>query len=191
MTPRTLSLSLLLSLLFATAAMASADLAVETIVAPSRPDGTQDLAWTIDVINNGPQAAQNVVVTASTEPALDTACTQTTIDLIDADSHHTVNCTTKALGKSGDILLHAHVAYDDDPYSNNNDYTQGVHVIAGVDVALLLITPVIDPGLPFDLAFALQNAAAIPATGITVTVPLPANVAVVSLPGNCTNRVSS
>ena len=185
---RALFASLLLFTLFAAVAVAQsspvADVGVE-IDPVSTTDGTRDISWTIEVYNNGPGDARNVVVTASTEPPLDTTCSQTTIDIV-ANSRQAIACTTKALGKTGDVLLHAHVAYDNDLRPESNDYTRGVHVIAGADTGIFVITPVIDPGLPFELGLVLQNAGAIPATGVTVTIPLPPHTQVASLPGNCT-----
>jgi hypothetical protein len=96
-----------------------------------------------------------------------------------------VQCTTAALGRAGDVVLHAHAATSD-PNPSNSDSSRTVHMIAGgADVEVEVYAPDIDPGLPFDAAVFIDNHGAIAATGVTATLTFPALVRVVSLPDNC------
>ncbi|HEY2829529.1 MAG TPA: right-handed parallel beta-helix repeat-containing protein [Thermoanaerobaculia bacterium] len=181
--------SLLLFPLFATVAVAqttAADVTV-AIIADSTADASRGLSWKVDVINNGPGVARNVAVSVSTEPQVSTVCNVRTIDLIPEDSHQIVDCTTAGLGATGDVVLHALVASDNDPQPANNEATKTVHMIAGgADLGLAFIVPTIDPALPFEISGAVYNTGAIPATGVTITLTIPAHVQVTSLAANCT-----
>jgi parallel beta-helix repeat protein len=189
MTRRSLSLflSLVLFPLFASVALAQTGLDVSTsILAPQTADA-RGFSWQIDVINNGPATAHDVSVTVSTDPPITTTCDALGIDLIYGDSHHVVQCNTGPVGFSGDLLLHAHATAAGDRNPNDDGDSKTIHVIAGgADVGLFLSTPVIVPGLPFDITAGVYNFGAIPATGVTVSLAIPTAVRVVSLPENCT-----
>ena len=102
-------------------------------------------------------------------------------------SHALIPCVTGTLGHDGTIVLHAHAGYATDPNPLNNDDTRSIYAFAGPDIALLVGTPTIDPGLPFDVGLYWYNASTIyPAANAAVTVTLPAQIRVVSLPANCT-----
>src|ERR1043166_8078404 len=168
-------LSFVLFPLLSTAALAQtgADVAV-SILAPPTADA-RGFSWKIDVINNGPEIARNVSVTASASPPfLTTTCDRQTIDLIYGDSHQVVQCNTGPIGVTEDVGLHAMVFANNDRNSGDNQDTKFVHVIAGgADVGINVLIPRIDPGLPFKIEYGLFNLGAIPATGVTVTVTLP------------------
>jgi hypothetical protein len=186
MTQRPLLLSLVLLSLFATAAVAQTGVDVTpTILAPDTADA-RGFEWKIDVINNGPQFATKVFISVSTEPPTNTVCFPQTIDVLYENSHQLVPCNTGPIGASGDLVIHARVSTNNDTHPQNDDATRTIHVIAGgADVGLFVTTPVIDPGLPFDITASVYNHGAIPATGVTVSLAMPAAVHVQSLPENC------
>ena len=185
---RRLSLFSLL-LLFASAAFAQtgADLTAVITAGPT-VDATRGFTWSIDVINNGPESAQKVAVEGFTDPALDTGCFPSSVDTIFPNSHAVFQCGTKPLGHEGDIVLHAQAtSLTTDPHTANNNAARTVHAIAGPDLALLVGTPTIDPGLPFGIALYYSNFfSEFPASNVTATVTLPPQIHVVKLPDGCT-----
>jgi hypothetical protein len=187
MTRRSLFLSLVLFPLLATVALAQTGFDVSPAILTLPTADAHGFSWQIDVINNGPEVAHNISVTASTEPPINTVCDTETIDLIYGDSHRVVQCTTGAIGFSGDLVLHAHATAVGDRNPQDDVDSKTVHVIAGgTNVGLNLGTAGIVPGLPFDISVNVYNSGAIPATGVTVNVAIPPAVQVQSLPGNCT-----
>jgi len=177
MTQRFLILPLLL--LVSAAAFAQSSNVAPVILADPTGDANETFQWSIDVINNGPANARNVIVTGSSEPSLGTRCAPQTIDIIYGGSHAVVQCTTGPLGVAGDVVLHAHV-------NPGNDDTRTIHMIAGgADIGLVVVAPKVDPGLPFEIVGGLYNNGKIAATGVTTTLSLPPLVRVVKLPDNC------
>jgi hypothetical protein len=57
---------------------------------------------------------------------------------------------------------------------------------SSADVGLTVSVQAVDPGLPFNVVGAVFNQGTIPATGVTVTLAVPAQMRVVSLSDNCT-----
>ena len=141
--------------------------------------------WNVDVINNGPEAAHNVTVTASTEPSGKTSCNG--VSLLYENSHATLTCSTEALGVTGNVVLHAHVTSDTaDPHPASNDATLTILGIERPDVSMFVGTPTIDPGIPFDIGLYYLNVQDYPAANVTATVTLPAQIHALKLPDNCT-----
>ena len=181
---------LLLPLLLAAAsafAQPSADVSPIIRIYPTI-DANRGFTWDVDVINTGPDAAQNVSVTGSTVPVLETNCFPASVDAIAPNSHVIFQCGTKPVGTEGFVVLHAHASSStSDPNPANNDSTRTVYAISGPDLTLVVGTPTIDPGLPFAIGLYYFNGSIdVAASKVTATVTLPPQVHVVKLPGECT-----
>src|ERR1051326_3604525 len=187
MNRRLLFLSLLLLAASAASAQTGADLTAVITAGPT-VDANRGFTWSIDVINNGPESAQTVAVEGFTDPALDTSCFPSSVDPIFPNSHAVFQCGSRPLGHEGDIVLHAHAtSLTTDPHTANNNAALTVHAIAGPDLGIVVGTPTIDPGLPFGIALYYSNFfTQSPASNVTASVTLPAQIHVLKLPDGCT-----
>ena len=178
-----------LLLLAATAASAqNADISVQ-IGARTTPtvDANRLFTWDVNVINVGPDVARNVTITAFTVPALTTSCSPGTVDAIAPASQATFQCVTNPNGTAGLIYLHAHASSSTNDPNPSNDASDSVNAISGPDISMIVGTPTIDPGLPFEVGLYYFNGSIdLPASNVTATVTLPPQVHVVKLPDQCT-----
>ena len=149
-------------------------------------DANRPFSWNVDVFNAGPDAATNISVTGSTEPALQTVCSPTSVDAIAPNRDAVFQCSSQAPGREVFVTLHAHASSSNDPNPANNDATRTIRAILGPDLGISIVMPTIDPGIPFDVGLYYFNASTdVPASNVTATVTLPPQIHVVKLPDNC------
>ena len=166
-----------------------ADISV-AIVADATYDGNQTINWQIDVTNNGPNEANDVQITGSSDRPSSGGCNGL-LTSIAAGTHTLMPCSTSAPAMATDLVLTAKAEtlslFTPDPNPANNVATKTIHTTGGPDLAIFLRVPDINPGTSFDIdAFYGNNSLADAATGVVVTFGIPTALQIVSIPENCT-----
>jgi hypothetical protein len=166
-----------------------ADISV-AIIADSTYDGNQTINWQIDVTNNGPNEADDVQITGSSDRPSLGGCNGL-IPPIAAGTHTLVPCQTFAPAMATDLVLTAKAetlsVATPDPNPANNVATKTIHTTGGPDLNIFLRVPDINPGVPFAIGASYgNNSLADAATGVVVTLGIPTALQIVSIPQNCT-----
>ncbi|MCB5190603.1 DUF11 domain-containing protein [Methylobacillus arboreus] len=174
-----------------------ADLQINAVGSPGTVVGGGNVTWTIDGINNGPNAAINPAVTITLPDSLtfvaagsggggfncsasgqNVTCTSTS-PLADGATFSGLNIVTRANVDSGTVTVTPRITSSvADPFPLNNDTTVSVLASAGADLSITQSEPSPSPAHPGDaVTFTLHPANLGPSNapaGVTATYTLPA-----------------
>jgi hypothetical protein len=138
------------------------------------------------VANAGPDAATNVVVTATSATPLTCNCPVTNIP---AGQYRVFSVTLNAPATAGTITIDVNATSNTpDPDLSNNNIPLTLTVSDDPDVSIFTSAPTYqDLGLPFRFNIFLNNLTRTDAHDVNVTVDFRSDVAVQSLPPNCSS----
>ena len=172
-------------ILLSTSLFASADL-VTTVLPVSTVGAGFNSSVLFQVRNNGPDTAQAVKLSVSSELPITCDCA-----LGDIPSGQTRGASVlfKAPATSGTVTFSATASSNTpDPNPANNGASIAVTVSADPDLSILLSRPSIqDLGLPFTLQMVLLNSAQSTAHDVEATIDFRTDVVVQSVPAGCSN----
>ncbi len=178
--------------------MRGVDLAVTKVVDDTTPNETDLITYTINITNNGPSNATNVIMTDAIPARLTfVRFVPATLPCVYADP--TLTCTFPTLnvgqtrtvgieatvdtGTSGSTITNTATVTANESESNlaNNTGT-AVLTVDGVDLAVTKVvdTPTPGEGNTINYTITVRNNGPAPATGIAITDTLPAGVTYVS-----------
>jgi uncharacterized repeat protein (TIGR01451 family) len=181
-----------------TTVVSGADLSVSKFAEPDPVAVGEQLTYTVDVYNDGPEDATNVVLTdtlppgvtnpsaapsqgACDEPAGTVTCNLGTIPAFDSAE---ILITVTAPSEAGTITNNASVSSDvEDPDTTNNETSVETEVGRGADLSVFKFDDIdpADPGSDITYTILTENDGPVTASAVTLTDTLPDGVSVVSI----------